>query len=88
MRDWYLYAPAFALNEATRFYVETVATAGRSLGRELRHVTSVRDIPARGEVLVIRAKSAAKLRLLRPRARYWLWMQGIVPEEARLRSAA
>jgi hypothetical protein len=84
MRDWFLYAPHFALNEATRFYVDTVAAAGRLLGRELRHVTSARDLPDRADVLVIECKSAVKLRLRRPRARYWLWMQGIVPEEARL----
>ena len=48
----------------------------------MRHVTCLRDIPWRAQVLVVECKSAAKLRLARPQAKVWLWMQGIFPEEA------
>lgn len=84
MREWLLYAPASQVNEATRYYIETIARAGRELRRELRHVHSLADIPAQADVLAVECKSAYKLRVARPRARCWLWMQGIVPEEARL----
>lgn len=84
MRDWYLYAPAAQINEATRFYIETIARAGRALGRELRHVQTLAEVPSRADVLTVECKSAFKLRLMRPRARFWLWLQGVTPEEARL----
>ena len=84
MRDWFLYAPASQLNEATRYYLETIERAARDLGRELRHVTSIAEIPSHSDVLAVESKSAFKLRWARPRARTWLWMQGAYPEEARL----
>ena len=84
MKEWLLYSPASQVNEATRYYLRTISKAGETLGRELRHVQSLGDVPAEADVLVVECKSAYKLRVARPSARCWLWMQGIVPEEARL----
>lgn len=84
MREWLLYAPTSQLNEATRYYVDTIARVAQKLGRELRHVTALAEIPYQCDVLVIDSKSAFKLRWARPRARTWLWMQGVYPEEARM----
>lgn len=82
--EWLLYAPAEQLNEATHYYIETVMRAARALGREPRHVESLRSVPWNADVFVVECKSAFKLRIARPHARCWLWMQGVVPEEARL----
>jgi hypothetical protein len=82
--EWLLYAPTSQLNEATRYYVDTIARAAKGRGRELRHVTSLAEIPSQSDVLAIECKSAFKLRWARPKARTWLWMQGVYPEEARL----
>ena len=84
MREWLLYAPDSQINEATRYYIDTISRAGRDLGLELRHVRSIADVPIKANVLAIECKSAFKLRVARPEARCWLWMQGVVPEEARL----
>jgi hypothetical protein len=82
--EWLLYAPAAQVNEATRYYIETLAMAGRQLGRELRHVESLAEVPDGVDVLTVECKSAYKLRLARPRSRFWIWIQGVTPEEARL----
>lgn len=84
MRELFLYAPANQLNEATRHYLQTIARAAHGLGCELRHVTSLSDVPGYSDVLAIETKSAFKLRWARPQSRTWLWMQGAYPEEARL----
>lgn len=84
MREWLLYAPRDQLNEATRHYIDTIAQAARGLGRELRHVERLSQVPARADVLVVECKSAFKLRVARPAVNQWIWVQGIVPEEARL----
>jgi hypothetical protein len=84
MRDWFLYAPSQQVNEATRYYIDTIARAGQALGRELCHARSLRELPSNADVLTVECKSAYKLLLLRPRARFWLWVQGVTPEEARL----
>lgn len=84
MRKFILYTPHSQLNEATHHYVETIARAANSLGYEILHVTSLLDIPDHSDVLVIETKSAFKLRWAHPRSRFWIWMQGVYPEEARL----
>lgn len=84
MHELFLYTQANLINEATRFYLQTIARAARDLGFELRHVTTLSDVPHDSEVLVIENKSAFKLRWARPRSRTWIWMQGVYPEEARL----
>lgn len=71
------------MNDATRYYVATIERAIREIGRTLETVTSVREVPAGADVLLIDCREAIKLRLLRPGSRYWLWVQGILPEEVR-----
>lgn len=84
MSEWVLFVPSGQLNEATRYYIDTITRAARALGWEPRLVTSLRGVPWHAKVLVVECKSAFKLLVARPRVRYWLWMQGIVPEEAQL----
>ena len=84
MAEWIVYVPPGQLNEATSYYIETVISAGRALGFEPRIVDSLWRVPWHANVLVVECKSAFKLRVARPQVHYWLWMQGIVPEEARL----
>ncbi len=84
MSEWILFIPRGQLNEATRYYIDTIVHAARALGWEPRQVDSLRGIPWRANVLVVECKSAFKLRITRPFAHYWLWMQGVVPEEARM----
>ncbi|MEO5732854.1 MAG: hypothetical protein ABIN96_00080 [Rubrivivax sp.] len=84
MKELLLYCPPSQLNEATEWYVGTLATAALSFGYALRHVTRLADVGTDSTVLVVQCKGAFKLRLLRPRARIWMWMQGVYPEEARL----
>jgi glycosyltransferase involved in cell wall biosynthesis len=80
----YLYAPAAQVNEATSHYIETMARAMQRNGRQLIHVEKIASVPNHATTIVVECKSAIKLRLARPSARYWIWLQGIVPEEARL----
>ena len=84
MPIWYLPAKVEDLNEATEHYVQTIERAGRALGYHLRRVGSIWDVPARANVLAMDVKWAWKLVLLRPQCAYWLWVQGVVPEEAEL----
>lgn len=84
MNELLLYAQADQLNEATSHYIGTIAQAASQLGLQFRHVKRLADVPWRAQVLVVECKSAFKLRLARPRARLWLWMQGVYPEEARM----
>ncbi len=82
MSDLILYAPREQINDATRYYLQTLSAAAEKRGRRVRHCESLRDASRTAEFLVIECKSAFKLIASRPRARFWLWMQGIVPEEA------
>lgn len=84
MKELLLYCPPSQLNEATEWYVGTLAKAAADFGYALRHVTRLADVGADSTVLVVQCKGAVKLRLFRPRARIWMWMQGVYPEEARL----
>lgn len=84
MRELLLFAQPDQLNEATSHYIDTVGQAARQHGLVLRHVRRLRDIPWRAKVLVVESKSAFKLRCLRPHCSFWIWMQGVFPEEARL----
>lgn len=84
MSEWLVYSPREQINPATSYYIETVLRAGRALGRKPRYVDSLRYIPWQADVFLVDCKSAFKLRAARPLVRYWLWMQGIFPEEARL----
>lgn len=79
-----LFAAPNQLNDATRWYLDTVARAAQALGLKLRHVTRLSEIGPAANVLVVEYKSACKLALARPQARVWLWIQGVFPEEARL----
>lgn len=80
----YLFAPAAQVNEATSHYIGTMAKAMLRNGRQLLHVETISAVPHGATVIVVECKSAIKLRLCRPSARTWIWLQGIVPEEARL----
>ena len=84
MNELLLFADKRQLNEATTWYVATIGTAAEALGFKVRHVTTLSEIQGQAAVLVLECKSAFLLSLLRPRARVWLWMQGVFPEEARL----
>lgn len=88
MKELLLFADDGQLNEATTWYVGTIATVAESLGFRMRHVRSLGDIRDRDAVLVVECKSAFRLSVLRPKARVWLWMQGVFPEEARLHFAS
>ena len=80
----YLYAPVEQVNEATAHYIGTMAKAMQHNGRQLVHVDTIAAVPDRAVTIVVECKSAIKLRLCRPSSRTWIWLQGIVPEEARL----
>jgi hypothetical protein len=80
----YLFARKCDLNEATSYYVNTVASALASGGRRLAYTSRLRDIPLSADVFMIDCKSALFLNIFRPGCRYWLWIQGIAPEEAEL----
>lgn len=80
----YLFARKCDLNEATSYYVNTVASALAAGGRRLVYARRLRDIPLSADVFMIDCKSALFLNILRPGCRYWLWIQGIAPEEAEL----
>jgi len=80
----YLYAPVEQVNEATSHYIGTMAKAMQRNGRQLVHVETIAAVPDRAITIVVECKSAIKLRLARPSSRTWIWLQGIVPEEARL----
>lgn len=80
----FLYAERADINEATSAYIATIEKSLVGLERKLLHVERVMDVPAGADVLVIDCKHAAILQALRPSCRYWLWLQGIVPEELEL----
>jgi len=84
MRPWYLLPKPQDMNEATEFYVSTIARAGESLGYSLQRIHTLRDLPARAHVVTLDCRTAFKIRMLRPRSRIWLWLQGAVPEECEL----
>jgi hypothetical protein len=80
----FLYARRADVNDATSFYIDTIAGVLRGSGRQLIHTDDVRNIPWRADVLVVNCKVAIMIHLLRPRSKVWLWLQGIVPEETEL----
>jgi hypothetical protein len=84
MRTWYFPLSPGLINDATEYYVRTIERAANELDYALERVDSIRAIPDRAQALVIDCKTAFKLSVLRPRCRFWLWIQGIVPEEAEL----
>jgi hypothetical protein len=84
MKTLLLFADTAQINSATSWYLGTLAAAVACLGYELKHVTQLGDVANNADVLVLECKSACQLCLMRPRARVWLWMQGLFPEEARL----
>jgi hypothetical protein len=84
MKTLLLFANKNQINEATTWYVNTLATAAASLGYALQHVTRLAEVADGANVLVLECKSACRLCVMRPKAKVWLWMQGLFPEEARL----
>jgi hypothetical protein len=84
MKTLLLFADSSQVNEATTWYINTLATAAASLGYTLEHVTRLADVADGADVLVLECKSACRLCVMRPNAKVWLWMQGLFPEEARL----
>ncbi|MCE9553936.1 MAG: glycosyltransferase [Planctomycetes bacterium] len=83
-RTWYLLPKPQDMNDATELYVKTIARAGECLGFSLNRVYSVRELPSRANVVTLDCRTAFNIRMLRPRCRVWLWLQGAVPEECDL----
>lgn len=83
-RAVWLYAKKVDINDATFFYVQVVERALAELGLRLIRANSIQEIPMRADIFVIDCKRATEVRLRRPQSRFWLWVQGIVPEEAEL----
>lgn len=83
MPEVHLFAPQAQLNDATRHYLDTVTVALADLDHQLVHTADLSAIPRQANVLTVECKSATRLRLTRPRARLWQWLQGLYPEEAR-----
>lgn len=83
-RTVWLYAKQPDINEATFFYLQVIESALRDLGLKLIHVDIIQPIPVQADVFVIDCKRAIEVQMRRPRSRLWLWLQGIVPEEAAL----
>ncbi|MGA8939805.1 MAG: hypothetical protein WB439_11645 [Acidobacteriaceae bacterium] len=83
-RTIWLYAKPQDINDATFFYIQIIERAIRDLGLQLIRVDTIQNIPERADVFVIDCKRAVEVRLRRPRSKLWLWLQGIVPEEAEL----
>lgn len=84
MKTWYFPYTPDRLHDATEYYVRTLELAGEALGVSLRRVDSIRAIPARADVLTIDCKTACRVIALRPGSRFWLWVQGVTPEEVEL----
>lgn len=72
------------VNDATRYYVETILLAFQKQGFEVMSVTNTDQIAKNDWVLVITMKSFIKVYLHQPRQRIIMWFQGVVPEEARM----
>lgn len=83
-RSVWLYAKKSDINDATFFYIRIIERALADLGLNLVHTDAIRKIPWRTTILVVDCKRALEVRLRRPNCDFWLWLQGIVPEEAEL----
>lgn len=84
VRSVWLYAKQPDINDATFFYIQVIERALRNLGLKLIRVDTIQNIPRHADVFVIDCKRAVEVRLRRPQSKLWLWLQGIVPEEAEL----
>jgi len=84
----WLYAPNHDLNDATNYYVETIGIALDQLGWKLRHAPCLDLVPARTPILTLDCKRALAAMLRCPGAPIWLWLQGVVPEEAELQRSS
>ncbi|MGK2285332.1 hypothetical protein [Pedomonas sp. V897] len=80
----WLYAPHHDLNDATNYYVETIGLALARIGWSLRHVSRIEQAPPQEPILVLDCKRALIAMMQRRGSPIWLWVQGVVPEEAEL----